>query len=263
MTTLPPIPQLLFSTRDARPESSAGFNREVVAASPGVPEPVRAAFESVADMTGFILRRAELPPVWAFRRVDAGHWLLARAVSLGTYRKGNHQLLIHGLGLGAEHLDCLDGNPLLLSSPEARAAGFRFEEEHPGERHSLAPQHLDAAFAGTAATMNLERLRRLGDALEPAVAAAFPALFDSVLERGRPTAFATGERPDRRLLEWLLLHLHPADRVELSWHTWYAYDSPRPFDLVGVAASDAAELRRQLRDVEVWSAGAGEEGHCG
>jgi hypothetical protein len=253
VTPLPLIPHLLFSTRDARPETSAGFNREVVAASPGVPETVRAAFESVADMTGFILRRQELPPVWACRRVEAGRWLVARAVSLGTYRKGNHQLLIHGLCLGAEHLAALDGNPLLLAGPEARAAGFAFEEEHPGERRQLAPKRLDAGFAAGAAALNLARLRRLSEELDAAVT-GFPALYDSLLDRGRPTAFATGERPDPGLLEWLLLHLHPADRAELSWHTWYAYDSPRPFDLVGVAASDAAELRRQLRDVELWFA---------
>jgi len=257
------IAHLLFSTRQARPEGSAGFNREIIAESPGVPAEARAGLDDLADMAGFVLNKPDLPPLWAFRRLGPETWLLVRAVSLGLYRKGNHQLLAHGLVLRRHHLQWLEGNPFLLAAPEAREAGFTFEEEHPDGRRDLEPKRLDPAFAAAAARLNLEHFVALSRDLDRfELPTAFPALFERLLDREHPTAWVPPpwldpERPDRRFLEWLLLHLHPADRAELAFHTWYAYDRPRRFDLVGVARSDAEELQRHLHgEVAVWEYGS-------
>lgn len=248
------IEHLLFSTRAARPASGSEFNREVVAASPGVPEAARAVFVKLADMTGSVLARPELPPLWAFRRLDEESWLVVRAVSLGLYRKGHHQLLVHGVVLPRETVDLLDGDPFLLASDEAAAAGFRFVENHPGGREELDPLALDPGFAGTARRLAVERLERLTEGLRD-LDPAFPALFDRVVGTGGserpPVAVAPGSPA---VVEWLLLHLHPADRAEVSFHTRYAYEQAIPFDLVGVAPDEVADLRRRLRgEVEVWT----------
>jgi hypothetical protein len=188
----PPIEHLVFSTRAARPASGTEFNREVVAASPGVTDEARAAFVRLADMTGGVLSGAELPPLWAFRRVGEESWLVVRAVSLGLYRKGHHQLLVHGAVLPRETVDLLDGDPFLLATEEARRAGFRFVEEHPEGRSELEPIVLDPGFAATARRLCVERLERLTEELR-AFDPAFPSLFDAALRIGAEAPAAGGE----------------------------------------------------------------------
>ena len=251
------IEHLVFSTRAAEPRSGTEFNREVIAASSGVPEVARRELARLGDMTGPVLRRPGLPPLWAFRRLDEGLWLVVRAVSLGLYRKGHHQLLVHGVVLPREVLEELEGDPFLLDGDEARRAGFRFLDAHPGGRSRLDPIPFAAGFTATARRLVRERFLRGSErygALDP----AFPALHDAVRDRTRPTVWSLQGPPDPGFLEWLLLHFHPADRADLSFHTWYAYEQAVAFDLIGAAPEDVSIPRRLLREVRLWSSEAPE-----
>src|SRR5215210_318955 len=127
------IPQLIFSTRSPSPKSGPDFVREVVAESPGVAEEVRAEFARRADIAGSILQHELRQAVYMFCPVAANAWLLCRAMSLGLYRKGSNLLLVHGVVLAEEHLEALEGNPLLLDLPEVQERrGLAFREEYPG-----------------------------------------------------------------------------------------------------------------------------------
>jgi hypothetical protein len=269
--SIPPIEHLVFSTREASPEGGTGFNREVVASSLGMPDGARRELARLADMTGPVLARPELPPLWAFRRLDTESWLLARAVSLGLYRKGHHQLLVHGAVLPRELVDRLDGNPFLLATPEARAAGFRFIEEHPGGRSVLSPLTVsdDGGLAAFAWRSNVERLSHLS-ARFPTLDSVFADLYERAVatllsSRGgdgreslalvAPDSIAAGQAEVAGWIEWLLLHLHPADRAEVAFHTAYAYEQATPFAWIGAAAEDLPGLRRQLRGLATWSDG--------
>ncbi|HEX2254588.1 MAG TPA: hypothetical protein VHQ65_15065 [Thermoanaerobaculia bacterium] len=253
------IAHLVFSTAAANPQSGTEMGREIIATSRGLPEGAAQAMAELADMTGPALRRAELPPLWACRRLGEEHWLVVRGVSLGTYRGGTHRLLTQGLVLARHQVDLLDGNPLLLGAPEARAAGLELLDHHPEGRRDLPPLTLDPAFEGTARRLNRERFRRGGERFA-ALDAAFPALYDSVRDTTRPTACIPGDSPEPGFVEWLLLHFHPADRAELSFHTWYAYEKKVRFDLLAAPPESVADLRRQMRELDVWpleTSGAG------
>ena len=256
MTAAPPVHQMLFSTRGRDAAGGADSVREVIARSPGVPEAARRELAARADLGGSLLHAELDGPVYTFSPVEGSDvpggrsWLLCRAVSLGRYRKGAHQLLVHGLLLTREHLARLEGNPLLLGRPEiAGAAGVRWIEEHPGEgRTGLEPLALDPAVAARAPAANRDRLAELAE-LEAADDAAFPAAFGA-LARGERVA-CVADRPRASWVEWLLLHLHPLDRPEVSFHTWYSHGRPLAYRLLMTTPREAPRVRGQFRGLRL------------
>ena len=257
MTASPAVHQMLFSTRGRDPAGGADSVREVIARSPGVSERAQREFAARADLGGSLLHAELDGPVYTFSPVDDGTWLLCRAVSLGRYRKGAHQLLVHGLLLSREHLAWLDGNPLLLGRPDlAEAAGLRWTEEHPGERAEVPALALDPAIARRAPAANRQRLGELAQT-ESADDPAFPAAFGA-LARGERVACVT-ERPRASWVEWLLLHLHPLDRPEVGFHTWYSHGRPMSYRLLVTTPREAPRVRGQfsgLRLVDLGEAAA-------
>jgi hypothetical protein len=248
----PPIPQLLFSTRAEKPESGTEFNRQVVAASPGLPEAALSMFASHADLTFTIDQQRELQPVLSMTRLGANSWLLCRAKSLGVYRKSSHHMLVHGLVLHRDHLELLQGNPFLLEDPVVSAAGFKFREKHPGSERELPHLTLDESLGPKAPELNRQRLERLSRELEGELGAAFPELFDKITGSDHPIALVREAPPDRRWVEWGLLHFHPDDRLELSFHTWYGFNRRHDYRLLMVPQGDLARLRPRFQDLVLW-----------
>jgi hypothetical protein len=242
------LPQLVFSTRAAEPSSGTDFVREIVAASSRVDEAARGELAGRADLVGTVLQ-ADLDtagPIFTFSSFGDGaggrRWLVARTVSVGHYRKG-HQLLTHGLVLDRDQLDALGGNPFLLATPER--SPFL-------DRHPMAPGGPGEALP--AATVrwptdprrdNAERLDRLSARLAAGHDSVAGGLL-SVLTAGERAVWAV-DSPTPELAEWLLLHLHPADRPELSLTTWYSHDRPVPYDLALCRRDDARTVRSALR----------------
>lgn len=247
MTTL--LEHMVFSTRALKASSGTELSREVIAWSDGISPEMRAAFGVRADITGSVLRQREAPEVHTFSKVG-DVWLLCRAVSLGLYRKGSHQLLVHGVVLRREHVDAVQGNPFLLADPET---GLPFDDEHPGSRRRLEGLTLDRGIAEAAREQNLKRLEELCRRFSH-LDDGFPALFDR-LRKGRRTAFLTPEAPDRRWVEWLLLHLHPDDRAEVSFHTWYTHNRAIDYQLVMGLEEDRGLLRQQFPELVFWPEG--------
>ncbi|MEM8930510.1 MAG: hypothetical protein AAGE94_05015 [Acidobacteriota bacterium] len=244
------IPQLIFSTRAAAPRTASDASREIIAETPGVDDSIRSAFAMRADLTGSVLRAAELPPIYSVSRVDESQWLFTRAISLGAYGKRRHQLLVHGLVLGHAHVARLDGHLLLLDAPVMQAAGLTLAHEHPGRGGALPPLHLPREVDPSwSARRCVERLDRLSPLLE-AWDERFPTLFESLRTQGRITAVVTTPPPDPRLAEWLLLHLHRDDRAMTDVHTWHAWDEPIPHRLLLVTEDDVAPLRRHLPELD-------------
>ncbi|HKH44705.1 MAG TPA: hypothetical protein VKM72_08585 [Thermoanaerobaculia bacterium] len=245
------IPQLIFSTRSPSPKSGPDFVREVVAESPGVAEEVRAEFARRADIAGSILQHELRQAVYMFCPVAANAWLLCRAMSLGLYRKGSNLLLVHGVVLAEEHLEALEGNPLLLDLPEVQErSGLAFREEHPGAGRHLPQLAFDGGVADLCHHLNQEHLERLAVLRdEPWLAAAYDALAE-----GRRVGFAMPS-PEPALLEALLLHFHPDDRLELSFHTFYSHSRAVDYRLLAVASEDAQEVRGQFRDLRLLDLG--------
>ncbi|HYU36251.1 MAG TPA: hypothetical protein VEW48_29175 [Thermoanaerobaculia bacterium] len=241
------IPQLVFSTRSPSPKSGPDFVCEVVAESLGIADEVRAEFARRADIAGSILQHELRHAVYMFCPVAADAWLLCRAVSLGLYRKGSNQLLVHGVVLAEEHLEALEGNPLLLDLPAVQeGSGLIFREEHPGSERDLPPLSFDGGVADLCHRLNQERLERIAELQEePWLAAAY-----DVLAQGRRAGFAMPS-PEPALLEAVLLHFHPDDRLELSFHTFYSHSRAVDYRLLAVASEDAQVVRGQFRDLRL------------
>jgi hypothetical protein len=246
MTTTSKLAHLIFSTRGAEPASGSDFNREVIAWTPGIPDSVRNAFGLRADIAGSLLRQRQLPTIYTFCRLHEETWLFCRAVSLGLYRQGNHHLLVHGVLLDQEHLQWIDGNPFLLDDAEI---GLAFADVHPGSRRDLEPLRLDPLKAGRARARNLERFTDLSQKLHHNE--AFPNLFEGLAKARRTGILASGQ-PDPDWMEWLLLHLHPADRIEVSFHTWYTHSRAVDYQLISASESDGALLRQQFPEINLW-----------
>jgi hypothetical protein len=240
-----PIPRLVFSTRSPSPKSGPDFVREVVAESPGIAAEVRAEFSRRADIAGSVMQRQLNRPVYMFSPIALNAWLLCRAVSLGLYRKGSNQLLVHGLILAEEHLDALDANPLLLDLPEiASASGIVFADEHPGRERDLPPFPFDDDVAALCRRRNCERLEQLARLLDRA---SFAAAYDALV--GRLRVGVTTPEPLPFLVEAYLLHFHPDDRQELSFHTFYSHNRPLDYRLLLLAPEDAQAVREQFHDL--------------
>lgn len=261
MTRTGTLPQLVFSTRAAEPASGTDFVREIVAATPGLSEAVRGELAGRADLVGTVLQ-ADLATGWPLFTVssltDGGgrRWLFARTVPVGRYRKG-HQLLTHALVLDREDLDVLDGNPFLLAGPDgadgvpgangANDGPWPSLDRHPGTPagpgRELPPQ--EVRWPTDPRRENVARLDRLSARLGPGLDPVAGGLL-SVLTAGERAVWAVDE-PRRELAEWLLLHLHPADRPEVSLTTWYSHDRPVPYDLALCRPADARAVRSGLR----------------
>lgn len=241
-----PLPQLVFSTRGAEPDSSQ-LSREIIAETPGIPQATRRRFAELADMAGSVLGEPELPQIWIFCPLgDSRGWLLCHGVSLGLYRKGIHRLLFHGLVLGEEHLKRCQANPFLL--PEV--AGLELLTEHPGQTKILEPVELPAERARSAGQANAARMASLTAKLEE-WHDALPALVDALLMPGSPTVCLFEGAPNPELIELALLHLHPDDRAELSWHTWSSYQEPLLLDLQLGRQRDENDLRRRSPELRL------------
>lgn len=258
MTAAGTVPHLLFSTRSRNPTGGAESVREVIAASPGVGEAARREFAARADLGGSVLHAELDGPVFTFSPVGDGTFLLCRAVSLGRYRKGAHQFLVQGLLLSRQHLAWLDGNPLVLARGEVSGAhGIDWVEEHPGEGATLEPLALDPAIAARAAAFDRDRFDELA-AAPPEGDPALPAALGA-LGRGERVA-CVARRPAAAWVEWVLLHLHPLDRPQVSFHTWYSHVRTVSYRLMLTTDQEASRVRGQfhgLRMVEL-SAPAGD-----
>jgi hypothetical protein len=251
------IPHLVFSTRGAEPKSGSDFVRQVVAASPGVGEVARRELSLRADMAGSVLQfhtgdEREALEIFTFSPLEegpGGPWLLARAVSLGLYRKGSHHLLVPGVVLGEEVLlDWLEGNPLALAAPELRGelarGGFVFLDRHPGWEAKLEPLALGEGVAAAARAHNRRRLESLGGEGE-ATDRWLAAAYERLAAGERVACVAPDPRPET--VETLLLHFHPDDRLELSFHTFYTHGRPVEYRLMGVLPEDEPRVRGQFR----------------
>ena len=248
------LPQLVFSTRAAMPRSGTDFDRRVVAESPGIPAAARGEFTRRADLVGTIARTELDRPVYTFSPLDAGgerRWLFARTVSIGRYR-GGHQLLTHGLLLDSWHLDAMEGNPFLLDG--GLGGGSPFLDSHPGADRELSSLRLPLPTLATSRRTNLRRLDFLASELA-GYDGDFAALFKG-LAADEPVAYVL-DRPDPLLAEWLLLHLHPDDRHETSFHTFYCHGRSVPYRLLLVAPPDARAVRGQFRPLHVVEEGEG------
>ncbi len=249
--SLEPIPQLIFSTRAARPRAGLEFNRELVAATPGIKAEVRGFFSLRADLTYSTSQQPKLAPVYTFSRVDRDRWLFTRAVSLGRYRKSSHQMLIHGLVLRRPHLEALAGNPFLL----ARLDGVELAGEHPGRRRPLPGLPLPTGIESHAGEMNRRRLEELRPVLEEHYAESFANLFELARSANPPVACVTPGQPSAELVEGLLLHFHSEDRLELGFHSWYAQDRRLDYRLLFASRAELPMLRRHFSPLEVWTPG--------
>ena len=238
--SLPSISNLIFATRAEPPQLGSEFNREVVAESPGIPDDARALFGRCADIT-LKARKNEKLEIFIFRRVRQDLWLFSRAVSLGLYRKGSHQLLVHGLLLKRAHLDAVEGNPFLLGR-----AGI-FSEQHPGENRRLAAIELPDSIAAKARPSNLARFDELAGELDRD--ADFARSYDGLV-RGRAVSRQI-PRPKVDWVEWMLLHLHPHDRAETSFHTWAVDDTAEDYRLS--LAPESEGHRRRTKSSEAAS----------
>jgi hypothetical protein len=242
------IPQLVFATRGPDPKSGSDFVRQVVAERAGVSEEARRELSRRADIAGSVLqfhqrdaghpRGAETLRVFFFHPLADGTWLFARAVSLGLYRKGSHQLLVHGVVLDEEALDGLEANPLALDTPED--VGFRFLDRHPGAQE-LAPLALRRSAFEHARRHNRRRLAETPAAEDAWIAAAYDALAS-----GERVACVSAE-PRPEALERLLLHFHPDDRLEIGFNTFYAHRRQVDYRLIALLPEDLAEARSQFR----------------
>ena len=249
------IPQLVFATRSPEPKSGSDFVRQIVAEQGEVTEEARKEFARRADIAGSVLqmRRDDSSDglrVFTFNRFDKHTWLFSRAISLGIYRKGSHQLLVHGVLLSEEVLDWLGGNPFALDTPSLAELGFRFLDHHPGQRQMLDSLTLDDRVATYAREHNRDRLARIREADDAWLAAA----YDALAVDARAACIARDPRPET--IENLLLHFHPDDRMELSFHTFYTHSRPVDYRLLGVLPSDLSAIRRQFRDLETVDLGA-------
>lgn len=242
----PPISNLVFSTRSASPVTGSDFVREVVAESPGVAPEVRAEFARRADVAGSVLQRHLEHPVYMFCRAGDA-WLLCRAVSLGLYRKGSNQLLVHGLVLGEAHLDALECNPLLLDDEEIRgASGLAFLDAHPGSGRLLPELPFGERVAARAREVNRRHLEQArGLELDAQLAAAY-----ETLAKGRRAGLVT-RTPAPPAVEAVLLHFHPDDRLELSFHTFYSHSRPLDYRLLLLVPEDAPAARGHFNDLEL------------
>jgi len=218
------IPSLLFSTRSANPVGGVDFNREIVAESPNVPREARELFGRSADITLTARSPKEKVEVFLFRPFRPGGWIFCRAVSLGLYRKTSHHLLIHGLVLHRGDLDALDGNPFLLATGEAAC----FQSTHPGGRKELMEIEFPRGIQGHARAMNQQRFLKLGSHLG-GEEDAFLRLFDQT--RQGEAARHELQDPGADWAEWMLLHFHPDDRAEVSFHTWAIDGVDKDYDL--------------------------------
>ena len=251
------IPQLVFSTRAARPQMGSEFTREIVARSPGIDETVAARFTEVADLTLSTGHQHHLQPIFTFETLPPGPdgrelRLACRFASLGTYRKTSHHMLVHGLILDLDAALALRANPFALGAVDL----VRTLEAHPGRSASLPALSLQTGDLHEAVRrFEARRLPELNQALEawhPHLAGLFDGLAQA--DRRPPFALVGGDRPpESRVLEWLWLHLHPADRLELSFHTWPVYDRPRSYDLVMGRERDVAPWRRAAPALHQWS----------
>lgn len=261
------IPQLVFSTRAAVPKIGSEFTREVVARSAGyagapIDEGIVDRFAGIADLILSTGHQESLAPVYAFEPVGPDHWLACRFISLGIYRKTSHHMLVHGLVLDIDAALALRADPFLLApSSGLPLAG---PDDHPGRNTALDVLRFDGDRAVQAARQ--AETRRLVQ-LDGELAAwhdHFPTFFDG-LRRAKdpraPFAVVNGDHPpDSRILEWLWLHLHPADRMELALHTWPVYDSPRTYDLVMGRERDWTSWRRTEPTLRRLPAAQTEEG---
>ncbi|MEM7585567.1 MAG: hypothetical protein AAF560_19410, partial [Acidobacteriota bacterium] len=223
--------------------------RQIVAESPGISEEVRRDFSRRADIAGSVLQTEHDETssplrIFTFSRVDATTWLLARAISLGIYRKGSHQLLVHGLLLSEEILDELEGNPLALDFLSQHELDFSFQDTHPGFGQELEQMVLSREIAGQARAYNRQRL----ESLRAADDAWLSHAYDQLAVGARLACVSAHPRASN--LEALLLHLHPDDRLELSFHTFYSHSRAIDYRLIGVLASDLSGIERQFRGLE-------------
>ena len=251
------LPQLLFSTRVPNPANGTEFNRQIVAATPELPETVRSAFHAQADLTFTVDQQRQLRPVVSFSRLGRTSWLLCRGISLGRYRKSSHQMLVHGLILRRRHLELLQGNPFLLEDQTlGEELGFRFAEQHPGATRELPPLKLDGAtLASVAPAVDARRRQRLKEELDDLLSPSFPQLFDHITGTDRPIAVLRDEPPDSRCLEWCLHHFHPDDRIQLSFHTWYGFSERYSHRLLMITRSELRKLRPAYSDLLLWTPG--------
>lgn len=254
MTAAGTVPHLLFSTRSRNPTGGAESVREVIAASPGVPEAAQREFAGRADLGGSVLHADLGGPVYTFSPAGDGTFLFCRAVSLGRYRKGAHHFLVQGLLLTRRQLAWLDGNPLVLARGDLSGAhGIEWIEEHPGEGARLAPLTLDPAIAERAAALDRRRFEELA-AQPPVGDAAFPAVYAALTHGERVACVAAS--PTAAWVEWVLLHLHPLDRPEVSFHTWYSHGRAVPYRLMLTTDQEASRVRGQFRGLRLVDLGA-------
>ncbi len=257
------LPQLVFATRSAEPKTGSDFVRQVVAERGGVAEEVRREFSRRADIAGSVLQfrpsDSDRLRVFFFHPLSEGTWLFARAVSLGLYRKGSHQLLVHGVVLDEETLDGLEANPLaldMLSLETGAGVGFRFLERHPGDA-GLAPLVVGSDLCERVRRHNRERLAATSTDEDRWIASAYDALAS-----GERTACVSAD-PRPEALERLLLHFHPDDRLEIGFSTFYSHSRRVDYRLITVLPEDLTVAKshfRGIHDVDLGRAEPAEQG---
>lgn len=247
------IPQLVFSTRAPKPQVGSEFSREVVARSPGIDHRLIARFTEIADLTFSTRHQNPLEPVCSLEAAgDGEHWLACRFSSLGTYRKTSHHMLVHGLVLNEQSALALRANPFVLG--HLTRLGLWTLEGHPGSGPVELPfLEADADdLHHRARQWEADRLAQLQPQLSP-LDEPFLGLWEWTLEPGSATAVVLGDdAPDGRLLEWLLLHLHPADRLEKSLHTGPFYERARGYDLMMLRGQDLRIHRQTREKLRAW-----------
>ncbi|MEM7588328.1 MAG: hypothetical protein AAF560_33380, partial [Acidobacteriota bacterium] len=136
------------------------------------------------------------------------------------------------------------GNPLALDFLSQHELDFSFQDTHPGFGQELEQMVLSREIAGQARAYNRQRL----ESLRAADDAWLGHAYDQLAVGARLACVSAHPRASD--LEALLLHLHPDDRLELSFHTFYSHSRAIDYRLIGVLASDLPGIERQFRGLE-------------
>ena len=242
-----PIGQMIFSTASDASGERSEATQKIIAESPGIPEAVRGEFTYFAHLDGSLLHRPLQQPARFFVHVGETYRLYGRTVAIGHYR-GHQRLLTHGLVLDDEHLQALDGNPLLLECSEwITASKLRWHDRYPDDA-ALPSIQLRRWDRRDARRINDERFDAYPVGLGWTADALQAALCD------QPSAYLH-QTPESLVasLEWVLLCLPPADRMALQFHTAYSYTSGVPFDLILAGERERRAMEQGLPGTRVHS----------
>ena len=256
------LPQLVFSTRAAEPTSGLDSGRQLIAATPGIPTAVQTDFTRRADLVGSVMKAALAGPVYSFSLLSDGsrRALFARTVAISRFRQ-SHQLLTHGLLIAASDLEAMGGNPFCIEALGLAAErSSAFLDKHPGTTTRLGPVVVDVPAPERVQRHNTRRLERLGSELASRDG-DFPSLWEGLAGGG--TVGYVLRRPDARIAEWLLLHLHPDDRAEMSFHTFFSNAKAPAHRFLMLVPEDLRDARMELRQLRVVEEGGGRRSGMG